>query len=135
MKNRFFKLLKQKICINTLLVSLLAFGLTTLNPSVGNAGLFDCVKAKKYSGYSKLRTAYFKDPEKKTDSDWFAAYTFATIFNGYPKCFKKNDVAVMRDFIKAIVGVCAQNRNWGTICKLSPVRGALNDWAYDGYKR
>ena len=99
MRNRFLELLKQRICLSTLVVSLLAFGLTTLNPSVGNAGLFDCVKAKKYSGYSKLRSAYFKDPEKKTDLDWFAAYTFATIFNGYPKCFKKNDVAVMRYFI------------------------------------
>ncbi len=135
MKNRFFKLFTQRICLNVLVVSLLAFGLTTLNPSVGNAGLFDCVKAKKYSGYSKLRTAYFKDPAKKTDSDWFKAYTFATIFNGYPKCFDSKDVAVMKDFIKLIDGVCAKNKNWGTICTLSPVRGAMADWAYNGYKR
>lgn len=118
-----------------MVVSLLAFGLTTFNTSGANAGLFDCVKAKKYSGYSKLRAAFLKEPAKKTDSDWFAAYTFATIYNGNPKCFKSKDVAVMRDFIKLIDGVCAQNRNWGTICTLSPVRGAMADWAYDSYKR
>jgi len=134
-KNRFFKLLKQRIFLNALVVSLLAFGLTTLNLSVGNAGLFDCVKAKKYSGYSKLRQAYFKDPKLKTDSDWFKAYTFATIYNGYPKCFKDKDVQVMRKFISLVDKTCVESPNWTTICEMTPVRGALADWAYDGYKR
>lgn len=98
------------------------------------AGPFDCFKATKYSKYSKLRSAFLKDPAKKMDDDWFRAYTFATIFNGYPSCFNKKDVAVMRNFIKVIDQTCAQNKNFGTICKLAPVRGALADWAYNSYK-
>ena len=75
-----------------------------------------------------------KGPKSKTEDDWFKAYTFATIFNGNPKCFKKQDVAVMRDFIKLIDGVCAKDPNWGYVCKIAPVKGAMTDWAYNGYK-
>lgn len=105
-----------------------------IGSSSSQAGPFDCFKATKYSKYSKLRSAFLKDPAKKTDDDWFKAYTFATIFNGYPSCFNKKDVAVMRNFIKVIDQTCAQNKNFGTICKLAPVRGALADWAYNSYK-
>ena len=125
----------KRVFVGLLIVSLSCLGIQNLAITNVSAGVFDCVKAKKYSSYSKLRSAYFKDPKKKTDDDWFRAYTFATIFNGYPKCFKEKDVAVMRDFIKIIDDVCAQNRNWGTICKLAPVRGGMADWAYDSYKK
>jgi hypothetical protein len=126
--------MKSKIFIGIAIVFLSSAGIQNISLPIANAGLFDCVKAKKYANYSKLRSAYFKDPNKKTDDDWFRAYTFATIFDGYPKCFKKQDVVVMRDFLKLIDGVCAENRNWGTICKLAPVRGGMNDWAYNSYK-
>ena len=108
--------------------------MTVIGSPSSQAGPFDCFKATKYSKYSKLRSAFLKDPAKKTNDDWFRAYTFATIFNGYPSCFNKKDVAVMRDFIKAIDQTCAQNKNFGTICSLAPVRGALADWAYNSYK-
>jgi hypothetical protein len=126
--------MRSKIFIGLAIVFLSTAGIQNISLPTANAGLFDCVKAKKYTNYSKLRSAYFKDPNRKTDDDWFRAYTFATIFDGYPKCFKKQDVAVMRDFLKLIDGVCAENRNWGTICKLAPVRGGMNDWAYNSYK-
>jgi hypothetical protein len=121
--------------ISKLLIIVLFFsGFSILGSSTVNAGPFDCLKAKKYANYSKLKTAFFKAPERKTDEDWFRAYTFATIFNGYPKCFNKSDVTTMRKFIKVIDDVCSKNRNWGTICKLAPVRGSMTDWAYNSYK-
>lgn len=69
-----------------LLVGILIMGSLSV-PNTANAGLFDCVKAKKWSNYSKLRSAYLKDPTLKTEEDWFRSYVFATIFTGYPKCF------------------------------------------------
>jgi hypothetical protein len=85
-----------------LAICLLSLSMAVIGSPSSQAGPFDCFKATKYSKYSKLRSAFLKDPAKKTNDDWFRAYTFATIFNGYPSCFNKKDVAVMRDFIKAI---------------------------------
>ena len=117
-----------------LAICLLSLSITVVSSPTSQAGPLDCFKATKYSKYSKLRSAFLKDPAKKTDADWFRAYTFATIFNGYPKCFNKQDVATMRSFIKVIDQTCARNKNLGTICSLAPVRGALADWAYNSYK-
>jgi hypothetical protein len=126
--------MRSKIFIGLAIVFLSSAGIQSISLSSANAGPFDCVKAKKYSNYSKLRNSFMKDPKKKTEDDWFKAYTFATIFNGYPKCFKTQDVAVMRDFVKLIDGVCAKDPNWGYVCKIAPVKGAMTDWAYNGYK-
>ena len=119
---------------NLLAICLVAMSIAAISPTTVQAGPLDCFKATKYSNYTKLRSAYLKDPQKKTDDEWFRAYTFATIFNGYPNCFNKQDVAVMRNFIKIIDQTCAKNKNFGTICRLAPVRGALADWAYNSYK-
>jgi hypothetical protein len=124
----------KKVLGSFLSMCLISLSVSTFSVYSAQAGPLDCFRAKKYSSYSKLRTSYFKAPEKKTDQDWFRAYTFATIFNGYPNCFNKKDVAVMRDFIKIIDDICYQNRNFGTICRLTPVRGPMANWAYDSYK-
>lgn len=102
--------------------------------STANAGVFDCVKAKKWSNYSKLRSAYLKDPSIKTQEDWFNAYVFATIFTGYPKCFNSRDVKVMREFADLIIQTCANGPKWNFACYMMKSRGPLADWAYDSYK-
>lgn len=106
--------------------------LNTIEPA--NAGVFDCVKAKKWSNYSKLRTAYFKDPALKSEEDWFRAYVFATIFTGYPKCFKAKDVNVMRKFADVMTQTCAKTPSWNFACPMIKGRGALANWAYESYK-
>ena len=124
----------KKVMGSFIAVCLISMSVSTFSMQASNAGPLDCFKAKKYSNYSKLRNSYFKAPEKKTDQDWFRSYTFATIFNGYPNCFNKKDVTVMRNFIKAVDNVCYQNKNFGTICQMTPIRGAMADWAYNSYK-
>lgn len=119
--------------LRILLASLLIFGsMSTM--SAANAGLFDCVKPKKWSNYSKLRAAYLKDPNLKTQEDWFRSYVFATIFTGYPKCFNSKDVKVMRKYADVLTKTCMSNPNWNFACTLIRGRGALADWAYESYK-
>jgi hypothetical protein len=99
-----------------------------------SAGLFDCVKAKKWSNYSKLRTAYLKDPTLKTEDDWFKAYIFSTIYTGYPKCFNGKDVRIMRKYADLSTNTCRNNPNWIRYCSMINGRGAFADWVYEGYK-
>jgi hypothetical protein len=115
-----------------LAMSLAVGSMSAIAPA--NAGLFDCVKAKKWSNYSKLRTAYLKDPNLKTQEDWFRSYVFATIFTGYPKCFNSKDVKVMRKYADALTQTCIRNPNWNFACTMIRGRGALADWAYESYK-
>ncbi len=116
-----------------LLVGILIMGSLSV-PNTANAGLFDCVKAKKWSNYSKLRSAYLKDPTLKTEEDWFRSYVFATIFTGYPKCFNSKDVKVMRRFTDLMTQTCASNPRWNFACQMMRGRGAMADWAYESYK-
>lgn len=123
----------RSLCLRIFLASLLMFGSMPVMPPA-NAGLFDCVKAKKWSNYSKLRTAYLKDPNLKTQEDWFRSYVFATIFTGYPKCFNSQDVRIMRKYADALTQTCIRNPNWNMACTMIRGRGALADWAYESYK-
>lgn len=99
-----------------------------------NAGLFDCVKPKKWSAYSKLRAAYFKDPQTKTEDDWFKAYIFARIFTGSPKCFNSKDVAVMKKWVNAYNQACRDDPSWNYSCKIYSGSSTLASWVYEGYK-
>lgn len=117
-------------CLMALVLSLGSLSIT----DSADAGLFDCRKAKKWSNYSKLRTAFLKEPSSKTQEDWFRAYVFATIYTGYPKCFNSKDVSVMRKYTNALTVTCAKNPNWNFACTLIKGRGAMADWAYESYK-
>ena len=103
-------------------------------PNTADAGFFDCRKAKKWSNYSKLRTAFLKEPSMKTQEDWFRAYVFATIYTGYPKCFNSKDVSIMQKYADALTKTCANNPSWNFSCTLIKGRGALANWAYESYK-
>ena len=102
--------------------------------NAANAGLFDCIKPKKWSGYSKLRTAYLKDAQLKTEDDWFKAYIFARIFTGSSKCFNSKDVVVMKKFVNAYNQACSGNPSWNYSCKYYSGRSTLASWVYEGYK-
>lgn len=96
------------------------------------AGLFDCVKPKKWASYSKLRTAYLK--ESKTEDDWFKSYIFARIYTGSSKCFNSKDVAVMKKFVSAYNQACMNNPSWNYSCKLYSGSSTFASWVYEGYK-
>ena len=117
------------------LISLLFSCLVVVGPqNSAHAGLFDCVNPRKWSGYSKLRAAYFKDPQIKTDDDWFKSYAFARIYTGSSKCFKTKDVAVMRKFVNAYNQTCATNPSWNYSCELFSGSSTFSSWVYEGYK-
>ena len=98
------------------------------------AGVFDCMNPRKWSGYSKLRASYFKDPQVKTQDDWFKAYIFARIYTGSPKCFSSKDVAVMKKWVNAYNQACVNNPSWNYSCKLFSGSSTLASWVYEGYK-
>jgi hypothetical protein len=117
------------------LFSLILSCLVAIAPqNSANASLFDCVKPKKWSGYSKLRTAYFKDPQVKTEEDWFKAYIFARIYTGSSKCFNSKDVAVMKKWVNAYNNACRDNPSWNSSCKYYSGSSTLASWVYEGYK-
>ena len=95
------------------------------------AGLFDCMKAKGFSKKGVLVKAFNKNPEQKTSSDWVNSYNFARLFTGYPKCFNKKDVSVMRKYVNTINGICSSNPNWSSVCVLAGGRGPLAWWVYE----
>lgn len=99
-----------------------------------SAGLFDCMGPKKWSGYSKLRSAFMKDPQTKTQDEWFRAYIFARIYTGSPKCFNSKDVTVMKKWVNSYNQACAQNPSWNFSCKLYSGSSTLASWVYEGYK-
>ena len=99
-----------------------------------NAGIFDCVNPRKWSGYSKLRTSFFKEPAQKSQDDWFKAYMFARIYTGSAKCFNSKDVAVMKKFVKSYNQVCARDPSWNYSCDMFSGYSTFSSWAYEGYK-
>lgn len=107
-------------------------GVTSQNSAV--AGPFDCLGPKKWSNYSKLKNAYFKDPQLKTQDDWFKSYAFARIFTGSPKCFNSKDVAVMKKWVNTYNQVCRENPNWNYSCKYYSGSSTFASWVYEGYK-
>jgi hypothetical protein len=111
-----------------LLTTLVVFG----PQAPAQAGLFDCMKPKKWASYSKLRTAYFK--ESKTQEDWFKSYIFARIYTGSSKCFNSQDVAVMKKFVSAYNEACLNNPSWNYSCKLYSGSSTFASWVYEGYK-
>ena len=95
------------------------------------AGVLDCMKAKGYSKKGVLVNAYRKNPEKMNSTEWFNAYMFARLFTGYPNCFNKSDVTVMRKYVSAINNVCASNPKWSTVCAIANGYGPIAWWAYE----
>jgi hypothetical protein len=124
----------KRISTGVLFSMLLSFLVVLAPQNSAQAGLFDCIKPKKWSGYSKLRTAYFKDPQIKTEDDWFKAYAFARIFTGSSKCFNSKDVAVMRKFVNSYNQACATNPSWNYSCELFSGSSTFASWVYEGYK-
>ena len=117
------------------LFSIILSCLVVITPvSSAQAGLFDCVKPKKWSNYTKLKTAFNKDPQLKTQDDWFRAYVFARIFTGSPKCFNSKDVAVMKKWVNAYNQVCVRDPSWNFSCKLYSGSSTFASWVYEGYK-
>ncbi len=115
--------------------SILLSGVFVFVPqSSANAGFFDCVKPRKWSSYSKLRSAYFKDPQMKTQEDWFKAYIYARIFTGSSKCFNSKDVAIMRKWVNAYNQACSNDPSWNFSCKYYSGSSTLAAWVYEGYK-
>ena len=96
-----------------------------------NAGLLDCMKAKSYSKKGALVKAFNKDPNKKTESDWFNAYTFARLFTGYQNCFNKKDVVVMRKFVSTLNSICSNDPEWASVCLIAKSSGPLAWWVYE----
>jgi len=99
-----------------------------------SAGLFDCMGPKKWSGYTKLRSSFMKDPQTKTQDDWFKAYIFARIYTGSAKCFNSKDVVVMKKWVNSYNQTCLQNPSWNYSCKLYSGTSTLASWVYEGYK-
>jgi hypothetical protein len=117
------------------LFSLILSCLVLIAPqNAAHAGIFDCIKPKKWSGYSKLRIAYSKDPQTKTEDDWFKAYIFARIFTGSAKCFNSKDVAIMKKFVRAYNQACVSDPSWNFSCKLYSGSSTFSSWVYEGYK-
>lgn len=122
-----------KTRIATLVVfSLISVGINSTTEA--SAGLFDCVKAKKWASAKSLRSAYLLDPELKTPTDWFNGYIFARIYTGYPGCFNKSDVNVMRQYVQYINSYCVKNPSWNNLCAISKGTGKLADWVYSNYR-
>lgn len=94
------------------------------------AGVFDCMKATGYSKKGVLVNAFRKNPEQRTSTEWFNSYMFARLFTGYPNCFNKQDVAVMRKYVSTINNICATNTRWGTVCSIANSYGPIAWWAY-----
>ena len=118
-----------------LVLTLLLSTLVSIGPQTpAQAGLFDCMKPKKWSNYTKLRTAFNKDPQTKTEDEWFRAYIFARIFTGSSKCFDSKDVAVMRKWVNAYNQACVNNPSWNFSCKLYSGSSTFSSWVYEGYK-
>ncbi len=116
-----------------MVLTLLLTALVVVGPQApAQAGLFDCLKPKKWASYSKLRTAYFK--ESKTQDDWFKSYIFARIYTGSSKCFNSKDVAVMRKFVSAYNQACVSNPSWHYSCSITTGTSTLSSWVYEGYK-
>jgi hypothetical protein len=117
------------------LFSLILSCLVIVTPvNSAQAGLFDCIKPKKWSNYTKLRTAFNKDPKTKTQDDWFRAYAFARIFTGSAKCFNSKDVAVMKKWVNAYNQVCREDPSWNYSCKLYSGSSTFASWLYESYK-
>jgi hypothetical protein len=95
------------------------------------AGLFDCMKAKGFSKKGVLVRAFNKNPEQRTSGDWLNSYTFARLFTGYPNCFKKKDVSVMRKYVTTINDICSSNPNWSSVCVIAGGKGPLAWWVYE----
>ena len=124
----------KRISIGVLFSILLSciVAVTPINSAQG--GLLNCINPRKWSGYPKLRTAYFKDPQIKTQDDWFKSYIFARIYTGSAKCFKNKDVAVMNKWVNAYNQACANDPSWNFSCKLYSGSSTLSSWVYEGYK-
>jgi hypothetical protein len=75
-----------------------------------------------------------KDPQTKTEDDWFKAYIFARIYTGSAKCFNSKDVAVMRQWVNSFNQACRQNPSWNYSCKYYSGTSTLASWVYEGYK-
>lgn len=117
------------------MLTLLLTALVSIGPRTpAQAGLFDCIKPKKWSNYTKLRTAFNKDPQIKTEDDWFRAYIFARIFTGSPKCFNSKDVAMMKKWVNAYNQACVSDPSWNFSCKLFSGSSTFSSWVYEGYK-
>ena len=94
------------------------------------AGAFDCMKAKGFSKKGVLVNAFNKNPEQRTSGEWFNSYTFARLFTGYPKCFNKKDVALMRKYVSTINDICVSNPKWSSVCAIAKGNGPLAWWVY-----
>jgi hypothetical protein len=75
-----------------------------------------------------------KDPQKKSEDDWFRAYVFARIYTGSPKCFQSKDVAVMKKWVKSYNQACIQNPSWNFSCEYYSGTSTFQSWVYEGYK-
>ena len=75
-----------------------------------------------------------KDPQMKTQDDWFKGYMFARIYTGSPKCFDSKDVAIMNKWVTSYNQACLQNQSWNYSCKLYSGTSTLAAWVYEGYK-
>jgi hypothetical protein len=90
------------------------------------------MKAKGSAKKGTLVKAFSRNPEQKTEADWFNSYIFARLYTGYPNCFNKKDVATMRKYVSAINAVCTDDPKWGSACLLAGKGrfGPLAWWAY-----
>ena len=121
-----------KSVIIVLTLTLIFNGFVSSNQA--SAGIFDCVKARKWAAAKSLKTSYLMDPAKKSDTDWFNSYIFARIYTGYPGCFNKSDVDVMRQYVQYINEYCVRNPKWNYACFFSKGYGKLADLVYSNYK-
>ena len=120
--------IRASIILTVILLNLLP--LSNQTATQASAGILDCMKAKGYSKKGVLVKAFNKDPKKKTESDWFNAYTFARLFTGYPKCFDKKDVVVMRKFVSTLNSICSNDPEWASLCLIAKSSGPLAWWVY-----
>lgn len=93
-------------------------------------GIFDCMKAKGYSKKGVFVKAFNKSPELKSEGEWLNSYTFARLFTGYPNCFGKSDVSVMRKYVTTVNGYCTRNPDFGSVCLVARGYGPLAWWVY-----
>lgn len=125
-----------KLTLATLLFSIVFASSLLLDSSaqIANAGIFSCSQAKKWSKYSELRNSFLRNPEQKSDQDWFRSYIFARIYTGYSNCFSSKDVQVMTGFVQLINNTCQKNPNWSYVCSISGGSGKLSKFTYMNYK-
>ena len=95
-----------------------------------DSGIFDCMKAKGYSKKGVFVKAFNKSPELKSEGEWLNSYTFARLFTGYPNCFGKSDVSVMRKYVTTVNGYCTRNPDFGSVCLVARGYGPLAWWVY-----